>query len=345
MGFNVRTQSQQSSESKVQVDWEAYNKYIVETCGLQNEEVLNGIISGVYDLGVQEQEDAQVEWKGKPEEEAAEIAKGNYFEDLMDHQSKTMKRYKRWKQKPVQSVAFAVDFPDVVLDKAPFFGGDSNPQPLRMIMGGEFVLTGGTRIIAKPQPIVIRKNDKTGNKWSFVPNSTIYKLAVGTKLINSGDAFTGDMIDQLLGKAAQFKVRVYLKDGYLNEKCAFAAGLARGAVAPQFDPSILHIVQFDTDNKEEDLKQLRVSVRNTMSRASDYAGSKLQAQLDKIFTANKAPTGAPAASNPPASANVPVTSKPAPQAAVKGNEPPPSIDFEDDIPFNRYMKGKLAYAV
>lgn len=317
MAFGVRVNSQQSSENKVKVDWEGLNKYIVETCNLQNEEVLTGIISGVYDLGVQEQEDAKQEFKGTEEDERAEIAKSGdvYFETLMDYESKTMKRYKRWPQKPVQSVAFSVDFLDVMLDKAPFFGQESNPKPLRLLLGGEFVLSGGTKIVAKPQPIVIRKNDKTGNRWSFMPNSTIYKLAVGTKVINSGDAFTGDMIDQLLGKAAQFKVRVFFnKDGFYNEKCAFAAGLARGNKAPEFDQSLLHIVQFDAANKEEDLKQLRISVRNTMARAKDYEGSKLKVQLDNIFKSNTATTTTEP-SSPPASANVPDEKKEAPKAA------------------------------
>jgi hypothetical protein len=30
---------------------------------------------------------------------------------------------------------------------------------------------------------------------------------------------------------------------------------------------------------------------------------------------------------------------------VSGNEPPPSKDFDDDIPFARFASGKLAYVV
>lgn len=330
MAFGVRVNSQQSSENKTKVDWEGLNKYVVETCQLQNEEVLTGIISGVYDLGVQEQEDAKQEFKGTEEDERAEIAKSGdvYFETLMDYESKTEKRYKRWPQKPVQSVAFSVDFLDVMLDKAPFFGQESNPKPLRLLLGGEFVLSGGTKIVAKPQPIVIRKNDKTNNVWSFMPNSTIYKLAVGTKVISAGQPFTGDMIDQLLGKAAQFKVRVFFKDGFYNEKCAFAAGLARGSKAPEVDQSLLHIIQFDADNKEEDLKQLRVSVRNTMVRAKDYAGSKLQKQLDTIFKSN-ASGSTTEGSNTQGSATPAPTQKQAPKAAQE----PVEANLDSDDPF------------
>lgn len=339
MAFGVRVNSQQSSD-KQKVDWEGLNKYIVETCGLQNDEVLTGIISGLYDLGIQEQEDAKVEFKGTEEDELAEIAKSGdvYFETSMDYDTKQMKRYKRWPQKPVQSVAFAIDFPDILLDKGPFFGAESSPKPLRLLLGGEFVLTGGTKIVARPQPIVIRKNDKTNNKWSFMPNSTIYKLAVGTKVINAGDAFTGDMLDQLLGKAAQFKARVFFnKDGFYNEKCAFAAGLARNMSAPAFDDSLIHIVQFDADNKEEDLKQLRISVRNTMARAQDYAGSKLEAQLNKLFPNSRANTSQNTTGSsqsddkanavPQAPAKAKISTK-APKESVEN-----PIDLDDDVPF------------
>lgn len=332
MAFGVRGNTQAENTNKVTVDWKALNEYVVTTAGLQQEETMVGIISGLYDVGVQEQEDAKMEFKGTAEDEAAEIAKSpnTYFEDLYDYEDKKTKRYKRWPQRPVQQVVFAIDFPEIMLDKSRFFGvEEADPKPLRLLLGGEFTKTGGVKIAAKPLALTIRKNDKTGNKWSFTPNSTMHKMAVGAKIISKDDAFLPQDIDKLLGKALQFKVRVYFNtDGYYTEKCAFVAGLGRSQVAPEFDESLLHIVQFDADNTEADLKQLRASVRNTMAMASDYAESKLKVQLDKIFTANKAPTSAPAASNPPANANVPAPANQAPKASpvVEG-------DIESDDPF------------
>jgi hypothetical protein len=351
MAFSTRTNTQASSENKVKVDWAALDKYVVETSGLQSEEVLTGVISGIYDLGIQEQEDAKLEWNGTEEQEREEIAKnGNtYFENLYDYESKKEKRYKRYPQKPVQSVAFAVDFPDILIDKSPFFGGESNPKPLRLLLGGEFVLKGGTKIVAKPFPLVARKNEKTNNKWSFPFNSTIYKMAAAAKLVEQGEPFVPQEIDKLLGVALQFKARVWFKDGYYNEKCAFSAGLGRGMKAPEFDDSILQIIQFDADNAEDQLKQLRISVRNTMARASDYAGSKLEGQLNKLFPNSRANTSQNAAGSSTSASTDEAKpthgsgKKPAQNVPVSANEPP--IDIEDDIPFNRFMSGKLAYAV
>jgi hypothetical protein len=336
MAFGVRGNTQADNANKVTVDWKALNEYVVETAGLQQEETMVGIISGLYDVGVQEQEDAKMEWKGTPEEEADEIAKNSatYFEDLYDYEDKKTKRYKRWPQRPVQQVVFAIDFPEIMLDKGKFFGNDKvEAKPLRLLLGGEFTKTGGTKIAAKPLALTIRKNDKTGNKWSFTPNSTMHKMAVGSKLISKDDAFLPQDIDKLLGKALQFKVRVYFNaDGYYTEKCAFVAGLGRSQLVPEFDESLLHIVQFDADNAEAYLKQLRVSVRNTMAQASDYVGSKLEAQLNKLFPNSRANTNAPqqSAEAPNAEGNTPVAAKvkAAPKASAE-----PTIDVDMDEPF------------
>ncbi len=331
MGFSTRTNTQASSENRPKVDWAALDKYVVETAGLQNEEVLTGVISGVYDLGIQEQEDAKLEWKGTEEQEREEIAKnGNtYFEDLYDYESKSTKRYKRYPQKPVQSVAFSVDFPDILIDKSPFFGGEPNPKPLRLILGGEFVLKGGTKIVAKPFPLVARKNDKTNNKWSFPFNSTIYKMAAAAKLVNQGEPFVPQDVDKLLGVALQFKARVFFKDGFYNEKCSFSAGLARGMKAPDFDSSILQLVQFDKDNEEDQLKQLRISVRNTMARASDYEGSKLQEQLLKLFPNSRANTPQNATGSSTSGSNE--EAKPS-QGSSKKTSQKASQSVLDDVP-------------
>ena len=49
MAFSTRTNTQASSENKVKVDWAALDKYVVETAGLQSEEVLTGVISSVLE--------------------------------------------------------------------------------------------------------------------------------------------------------------------------------------------------------------------------------------------------------------------------------------------------------
>lgn len=328
MSFNVRiTGSNQSNSDRPNVDWAAMNAEVVEVAQLQQPETMVGIISGIYDVGIQPQDDAAIEWKGTPEQEAEEAAKNpnTYFEDMKDYQDGgKIKRYKRFPVKAAQSVVFAVDLPEVIVDKGKYFGS-SDPKPLRLLLGGEFTPSGGKTIAARPFPLSIRKNDKTGNQWSIPFNNTIYKMALAAKLVTQGQPFLPDRIDELLGKAMQFKVQVFLNDGkYYTEKCAFAASLGRSQTAPAYDSSLLHIVQFDVDNEEAALKQLRASVKNTMRNASDFEGSKIQSQIGDAITPSK-----------------PEEKKP---ESVKQESTAPADNseagfdsFDDDIPFMRIM--------
>lgn len=293
MAFGVRsTGSNNSNSDRPQVNWEALNKDIVETAGLQDVETIVGIVAGIYDVGVQPQPDAQYLWEGTEEEEAEEIKKDPSvkFEDLKDYQDGgKIKRYKLKPVKPAQSVVFAIDLPDVIVDKGIHFG-NSDPKPLRLLLGGEFTPAGGKTIAAKPQALTMRKNDKTNNKWSMPFNSTVYKMAVAAKIIKQGEPFVSSRVDELLGKAMQFKVQVFLNDGkYYTEKCAFAASLSRGQVVAEYDESLLHMIQFDEDNSEDALKQLRASVKNTMRNSTEFETSKIKDQIGEGFKKDDAP--------------------------------------------------------
>ena len=327
MAFSVRNSGSNNSNSdRPNVDWEAMNKAIVKEANLEQPETLVGIIAGIYDVGVQPQPDAQYEWKGTPEEEAAEIAKDSnvYFEDLKDYNDGgKVKRYKRHPVKAAQSVVFAIDLPDVIVDKGIWFG-KSDPKPLRLLLGGEFTPKGGSTIAARPIALNKHKSPKTNDQWSLPFNNIAYKMAVAAKLVNRGEGFVPERLDELLGKAMQFKCQIYLNDGkYYTEKCSFAASLSRGQVVAEYDTSLLHIVQFDADNSEDALKQLRASVKNTMRNAKDFEGSKIQAQIGDGY--RKDDSG----------------STPQPKSAPQSNtEPSGGFDFptdgtsfDDDIPF------------
>lgn len=331
--FDAYGANKTESSDRPQVDWAAMNKHIVETVQCENEEVLVGVISGIYDLGIQEQKPGEYVFKGDESAEREEIAANPncYFEtrDRFYDNGKWLEnvRIKVVPKKDAQSVAFAVDFPDVVVDKGQFFG-ESNPLPYRMLLGGEFVLKGGTAIVAAPQALTIRKNDKTGNQWSMMPNSTIYKMAVGAKLINPGEPFLPERLGELLGKALQFKIRVGLNDaGYLQEKCAFAAGLGRGQVAPQFDESILHGITFNRANDPNALKQLRKSVKNTIQRAKNYEGSVIAGELGTAEPAQAASQVVAAQGN----TSVAPAAQNASKAVVEASGG--FDDFDSDIPF------------
>ena len=139
--FEVYGASQSSGKKQSNIDWDAYHQYIVDTCKLENREVLPGVITFMADLGVQKQPDAEFPFTGDEDDEAEEIAKNSstYFKTSPDPMTKKMTRYKCYPQKPIQAVAIAVDFPEIQLDYGQFLGDSSGKtKPLRLWIGGTF---------------------------------------------------------------------------------------------------------------------------------------------------------------------------------------------------------------
>ena len=263
------------------VEWDALNNYIVETCGLQDGDTLVGYISALYDLGVQTPADSEYVFTGTQEDEAAEIAKNPsvYFKDGLDD-NKAPARLKCAPSKPFQHVTFAVDFPEIMLDKGKFFGDDGGAKPLRLYLGGDFWM--GKEIGKVVQnPFSMKNTTKTG-AWSFDSKATIYKMAVGAKLIKDGEPFESKRIGELLGKSLQWKVKIDLSESkgkfYLNQKIGYAAGLGRGqqSIEPVME---LVYVGFNKDNAAQAVNEIPSHIVNTMKRASNFEGSKLQQQL------------------------------------------------------------------
>ena len=291
MGFEAYSTGQSTGSRTSTVDFDALNKYVVETADLQERTVLTGVVSGIIDLGAQEQEDAAMKWEGSEEDEAAEIEKNpaTYFEDMRDPVTKKMQRMKRWPVKPTQCIAISVDFPDIMLEKGQFFGDeDAEAKPLRMYLGGQFYLVNDkVQVIGRPTPLREKKNSK--DQWSFDKKHLCYKMAAAAKLVDASkdEVFKPKDIDQLLGQAYQFEAQIYFNEkGYYTEDVKFIGALGRGQKAPEGEVSQM-LIQFNQPNKEEDLKELRSHVKNTIKRASNYEGSKIQAQLEKIESAYK----------------------------------------------------------
>lgn len=321
------TTSSSSSTTKKEVDYDAMNKYVVETANLESPETLVGVVAGIVDLGEQNQPDAEHVFKGDADDEAAEIAKnpGTYFKDGLDPETKKPARLKCYAQKPQQCVAFAVDFPEIMIDKGQFFG-ESNPQPLRLWLGGSFYTEGKGMIIGRPTPLKVVNIDRNtgGKRWSFSPLHLCYKMAIGAKLIKPGESFLPNNIDQLIGKAFQFQVQIYMKESkgkeYYTENIKFVSGLGRGQVAPEVSNTFL--VQFNQNNKPEDLKQLRNHVINTIKMANNYGTSKIKVQLEQNSSGND-------------EASPKVQTAPAPKQATTKSKPSVQIDdsLDDDDPF------------
>jgi len=293
MSFSYRGNktNETTKENTTQVDWKAYNEYVVKTAQLEQRETLVGVISMIVDLGLQQQEDSKVAFTGTKEEELSIIVDNpnTYFEDGFDWNTRTNSRMKCWKNKPQQCVAIAVDFPDIILDKGQFFG-ESKPMPLRLWLGGvKFDNDTRKMLIQRPSALKVVNLDKTRNtkKWSLSTNNALYNMAVGAKLINNGEPFLPDRIGELLGKALQFECQVYFNEGkdgklYFNEYIKYKSSLGRGQVAPTL-PYTPTIVNFDANNDVNIIKEIRSHVINTIMIATDYEASLIKNQIEQMF--------------------------------------------------------------
>lgn len=318
--LNVTTNTQTSGGERKEVDWDKLNQHVIEAAGTaKKSRSIPGVISGIIDLGEQDREDAEIEFKGDAAEEAKIIAEkpNTYFED-----DRNGKRVMRYPQKPVQQIALTVDFPQILVDKGQFFG-TSNPMPLRLPLNGEFTLADGTRVVARPYSIVETKFDAE-KAWAFAKNSGLYKLADAVEILDDKKLFKKDRVGELLGKVALFQFRVYMKPSkkdpsksFFTEEIKLAGIVPEGLVIPEYDESILYGVNLYGENSEEDVKQLRLSVRNTIQRANNYEGSDLKALLDA-----NAPQGQPSTATK--SDDTPPVLKEA-----EGPEP----DLDKDTPF------------
>lgn len=332
MAFDAYSATQNESSNKPEVDFEALNQYVVETADLQERTVLTGYVAGIVDLGTQEQEDAEVEFNGSSEDEVEAIMDkpDTYFKDGVNEKGKKV-RMKCWPQKPIQSVALAIDFPQIMLNKGQFFGDDnSEEKPLRLWMGGQFYLKDVGMVVGRPIPLKVVKNKD--NKWSFKDNHSLYKMAVGARIIKPGEVFLPKDIDKLLGESLQFETQVFFKESkgkqYYTEYIKFNGALGRGQKAEEVVDTPF-LIQFNSKNDETSLKELRNHVVNTIRRASNYEGSAIQKQLDEIKPAKQK------AESPPEQKQTPPEKTAAPMAKPKRVATPvPASDIDDDdIPF------------
>lgn len=333
MSFNFQfQQSTTAGAERKTVDWDALNQEVINTVGTQKKaKSVVGYISGIVALGKQPQPDAEVVFTGNEEDERQEVAKNpnTYFKNGKDQTGKEV-RFKCWPVKPTECVAVTVDFSQYQVNKGKYFNDENaKPLPLRLLMNGEFVFKGqpySERGLAKMYKLNVKKNKD--DKWSLVPNNKLYQMAVATGTIEDGDAFVPNDIGKLIGKPALFEIRVYLRDDkYFTEEIALAGMIPEGLPVPEFDGSTLYGVYFNAQNDVDCLKQLRVSIRNQMKKATDYEGSVVQKELDNIFKSNT-PTTASEPSSPPANTNVPAEKKEAPKAA-----PVVEDNLDDSDPF------------
>lgn len=339
--FNLNITAPVASDNRTDkvIDWNALNDHVIEVAKTAKAaRSIPGVIVGFADLGEQNQEHGAEAFTGTPEEEAeilakqledgVEPSKRVYFEDGIDPQTKKAARMRRYPRKPAQQVAAFVDFPQAMVDKGQFFG-NSKPLPLRLPLNGEFSVRGAdgkmVKIVGKPFTLKEINHAEKGEKpmWAFAKNSMLHKLADATGLLDDNGLFKKERVGELIGKVAQFKIRVYMKPGkgdakFFTEEISLAGMVPEGVPVPEVDESMLFLTQVNGENDPEAVKQLRVSTKNTIKRANNYEGSAIQALFE-------------ASGDKPAESAVKQAVKAAEKAAV---EPVTDFDnFDDDLPF------------
>lgn len=294
-GFEVYSAESSDSSGGSNIDFDALNKYVVETAELQNGETLVGYVSNIVDLGTQKLPDAEYNVDKGDEDltigeltdkyqdkiDSGDITK---FELSWDNDVKAQVIKKFVPQKDRQAICYSVDIPEIMLDKAPFFGGESDPKPLRLWAGGEWWDKDNKQmVISSLIALKKTKDDKLG--WTMHPRSQLYRMATAGKVITTQEAFQPEMLDQLLGKSLQFKAQIFFNKGknggeYYTEKLNFVGGLARGQ--QEIEDVNTNLIMFNAENDETALKEIRKHVINTMSKAVNFEGSAIQKQLIAI---------------------------------------------------------------
>lgn len=302
MAFKTSAVTTTSNNSdRPQVDFDALNEFVVEQVGCQQPETLNGVLTGIIDLGNQKLPDAEYDVDSGDESLTVKELADKYSADIESGKISKFDIVKDWSTRPPkevikkfvpqkdrQCISYCVDFPDVMLDKGKFFGENSEPKPLRLYFGGQYYNTFSKKMMVQnllPLKITnIAKDPQNSKVWSLSPKSQLHKMAVAAKLINTGDAFLPDNIDELLGKTLQFKVQIGFNEKgdkkYYFEKLSFLGAIQRKD--KPFEDVPVFLIQMDEENDPEALKGLRKHLINTMEMSTNFEGSALQKQLLEV---------------------------------------------------------------
>ncbi len=313
MAFKVTGSNTTTTSTKPTVDFDALNDFVVEQVGCQQPETLNGVVVGIIDLGNQKLPDAEYNVDSGDEDLSVEELEAKYADEIAEGKISKFDFVKDWSTRPPkdvikkfvpqkdrQCISYCVDFPDVMLDKGQFFGENSEPKPLRLYFGGQYYHQGLKKMIVQnllPLKLSnISKDPKNSKLWSLNPKSQLHKMAVASKIINTGEAFLPDQIDELLGKTLQFKVQIGFNEKgdkkYYFEKMSFLGAIQRKD--KPFEDVETFLIQMDDENDPEALKQIRKHLLNTMEMATNFEGSALQKQLLEVRPQSFGGTPSPA---------------------------------------------------
>ena len=319
MTFKVATQANentsQSQGTGSDIDYKAIQDHRVEVCGTQDKHrTIPGFISGFYDLGKQEQKPFETLYnetdpkfesmKKDVEEEKAIVRKGNIYisENGSGQWYNDVEIFSK-PRNPKKAIAWCVTFPQIIEDTAPFYGNESNPKPLNVIMGGETWLPRLDESGKKEKAIqdVVYCQENTNNPsgtWGFGTTTTLHKMGSALELLNEHKLLTQSKLGSFLGQPLQFRLKIHNKasnkggDPWYTEELKFVSEVPEGLPVPEFDESFIHGINFHEANDPETVKALNSRIVNTMKRAVDFEGSVIQKELreaGRLLGENDAP--------------------------------------------------------
>jgi hypothetical protein len=263
-------------ENYVKVDWNAINKQVKGGSRPAR-------VSLIVDLGIQEREDFEEEYKeGDPKHESA-IGAGA---TLVEVNGKTMIHTPR---KPQQEVAVFVDLTSDIVD----YGGEIGKQPYRLLLNKSFMGDISGISFAGTYSYDNKGNVLKDKGFTFHTNSPLTKLAKATKQtqIIAGSGPDNMDVSQLLDQPLMVTVdKTETADGkvYLNYKGCSEVPLVPSDPSDPDSPEVTMNVKplsspalaitFDRI-KPEDKKWLRGDIIKKIKLAKNFEGSAIQEVL------------------------------------------------------------------
>jgi hypothetical protein len=275
MSFKPKQQNTQDPDAP-QIDWTAVSKQVKGGNRPAR-------ISLIVDLGNQEREEFQEEYKAKDDKHIKALKAGGY---LSEEDGKQMINIP---QKPQDQVAVFVDLTSDVVD----YGGDIGKQPFRMIVNKSFKGDVAGIGFAGTYSFDNKGNVLKDKGFTFHSNSVLTKLAKATKQeqIVSGQGNDNMDVTQLLGHALMVTVDKTETDDkvYLNYKgCSEVPMIPSDPTDPDSDEVLMNVkplaneaIIITFDNVTPELKKwIRGDVAKKIKKATNYKGSKMQEVLE-----------------------------------------------------------------